>query len=45
MVIDLKTALSHLPLPATPTWPDGVWDKALFTHSTIRQAQLESSAA
>jgi mannose-6-phosphate isomerase-like protein (cupin superfamily) len=35
MVIDLKTALSHLPLPATHTWPEGVWDKRLFEHGTM----------
>ena len=26
MRIDLKSALSSLPLPATTTWPEGVWD-------------------
>jgi len=35
MVIDLKTALSQLPLPATPAWPEGVWDKTLFEHGTM----------
>lgn len=35
MVIDLKTALSQLPLPATSTWPEGVWDKTLFGHGTM----------
>jgi mannose-6-phosphate isomerase-like protein (cupin superfamily) len=35
MVIDLKTALSQLPLPATPTWPEGVWDKTVFLHGTM----------
>ena len=35
MVIDLKTAVSHLPLPATPTWPEGVWDKTVFQHGTM----------
>ena len=35
MVIDLKTALSHLPLPATPAWPEGVWDKTVFEHGTM----------
>jgi mannose-6-phosphate isomerase-like protein (cupin superfamily) len=35
MVIDLKTALSHLPLPATPTWPEGVWDKTMLEHGTM----------
>jgi len=35
MVIDLKTALLQLPLPATPTWPEGVWDKTLFEHGTM----------
>ena len=35
MVIDLKTALAHLPLPATSTWPEGVWDKTMFEHGTM----------
>ena len=35
MVIDLKTALSQLPLPATPTWPEGVWDQTRFEHGTM----------
>jgi mannose-6-phosphate isomerase-like protein (cupin superfamily) len=35
MVIDLKSALSQLPLPATSAWPAGVWDKTLFTHGTM----------
>lgn len=35
MHIDLKTALSQLPLPATPSWPEGVWDKTLFKHGTM----------
>jgi mannose-6-phosphate isomerase-like protein (cupin superfamily) len=35
MVIDLKTALSHLPLPATPAWPEGVWDKTMLEHGTM----------
>ncbi len=35
MVIDLKSALSHLPLPPTTTWPEGVWDKTLFEHGTM----------
>ena len=35
MVIDLKNALSQLPLPATPVWPEGVWDKTLFAHGTM----------
>jgi mannose-6-phosphate isomerase-like protein (cupin superfamily) len=35
MVIDLKSALSHLPLPATPAWPEGVWDKTQFQHGTM----------
>jgi mannose-6-phosphate isomerase-like protein (cupin superfamily) len=35
MVIDLRNALSHLPLPATPAWPEGVWDKTLFEHGTM----------
>ncbi|MGC2618559.1 MAG: cupin domain-containing protein [Acidobacteriaceae bacterium] len=35
MHIDLKSALSHLPLPATATSPEGVWDKTVFTHGTM----------
>jgi mannose-6-phosphate isomerase-like protein (cupin superfamily) len=35
MVIDLKAALSHLPLPSTPIWPEGVWDKTVFEHGTV----------
>jgi hypothetical protein len=34
MRIDLKSALSSLPLPATTTWPEGVWDKTVFSHGT-----------
>jgi mannose-6-phosphate isomerase-like protein (cupin superfamily) len=33
--IDLKTALSHLPLPATTSWPEGVWDKTMLEHGTM----------
>ncbi|SNT33550.1 Cupin domain-containing protein [Granulicella rosea] len=35
MHIDFKSALSHLPLPATATWPEGVWDKTVFEHGTM----------
>jgi mannose-6-phosphate isomerase-like protein (cupin superfamily) len=35
MVIELKGALSHLPLPSTPAWPEGVWDKTVFEHGTM----------
>jgi mannose-6-phosphate isomerase-like protein (cupin superfamily) len=35
MVIDLKTALSQLPLAATSTWPEGVWDRTMFEHGTM----------
>ena len=35
MRIDLKSALSHLPLPATAAWPEGVWDKTVFEHGTM----------
>ena len=35
MRIDLKSALSSLPLPATPAWPEGVWDKTVFSHGTM----------
>jgi mannose-6-phosphate isomerase-like protein (cupin superfamily) len=35
MVINLKTALAQLPLPATPEWPEGVWDKTLLEHGTM----------
>ena len=33
--IGLKSALSSLPLPATTTWPEGVWDKTVFSHGTM----------
>lgn len=33
--MDLQSALSHLPLPATPAWPEGVWDKTVFEHGTM----------
>ena len=36
MVIDLKAALSGLPLPATAAWPEGVWDKTMFAHGTMQ---------
>jgi mannose-6-phosphate isomerase-like protein (cupin superfamily) len=35
MHVDLKSALSSLPLPATASWPEGVWDKAVFEHGTM----------
>lgn len=35
MIVELKSALSQLPLPATPSWPEGVWDKTLFKHGTM----------
>jgi mannose-6-phosphate isomerase-like protein (cupin superfamily) len=35
MRIDLKSALSSLPLPATAAWPEGVWDKTVFSHGTM----------
>ena len=35
MHIDLESALAHLPLPATTTWPQGVWDKTAFEHGTM----------
>jgi mannose-6-phosphate isomerase-like protein (cupin superfamily) len=35
MHIDLKSALSYLPLPATTSWPEGVWDKTVFSHGTM----------
>jgi mannose-6-phosphate isomerase-like protein (cupin superfamily) len=35
MVVDLKTALSQLPLATTHEWPEGVWDKTMFTHGTM----------
>ena len=35
MHIDLKSALSHLPLPATASWPQGVWDTTMFAHGTM----------
>jgi mannose-6-phosphate isomerase-like protein (cupin superfamily) len=33
--IDLKSALSSLPLPATTAWPEGVWDNTVFSHGTM----------
>jgi mannose-6-phosphate isomerase-like protein (cupin superfamily) len=35
MVVNLKAALSQLPLPATSSWPEGVWDKTIFEHGTM----------
>ena len=35
MHINLKSALSRLPLPATPSWPQGVWDTTAFSHGTM----------
>ena len=35
MRIDLKSALSALPLPATASWPEGVWDKTVLEHGTM----------
>lgn len=35
MHIDLKSALNGLPLPATASWPQGVWDKTLLEHGTM----------
>lgn len=35
MHIELKPALSLLPLPATASWPEGVWDKTMFEHGTM----------
>jgi mannose-6-phosphate isomerase-like protein (cupin superfamily) len=35
MHIDLNSALSQLPLPATASWPQGVWDTTVFTHGTM----------
>ena len=35
MHIDLKSALSHLPLPPTTAWPEGIWDKTMFSHGTM----------
>ena len=35
MRIDLKSALCSLPLPATATWPQGVWDQTVFSHATM----------
>lgn len=35
MHIDLKHALSLLPLPATTSWPEGVWDKTVLEHGTM----------
>jgi hypothetical protein len=35
MRIDLKSALSSLPLPATAAWPEDVWDKTVFSHGIM----------
>ena len=35
MHIDLKSALSQLPLPATAAWPEGVWDRTVIEHGTM----------
>lgn len=35
MRIDLRSALAGLPLPATPAWPGGVWDHAVFDHGQM----------
>lgn len=35
MHIDLKSALNALPLPATASWPEGVWDKTVLEHGTM----------
>ena len=35
MHTDLKSALASLPLPATSSWPEGVWDKTVFEHGTM----------
>lgn len=35
MRISLADALKKLPLPATPKWPDGVWDLEAFAHGTM----------
>jgi mannose-6-phosphate isomerase-like protein (cupin superfamily) len=35
MHLDLKSALALLPRPATPTWPEGVWDQTVFAHGTM----------
>ena len=35
MRVDLKSAVSFLPLPATTAWPEGVWDKTVFEHGTL----------
>ena len=33
--LDLQTALSRPPLPATASWPEGVWDKTMFAHGSM----------
>ena len=35
MHIDLKSTLKALPLPATASWPQGVWDKTVLAHGTM----------
>jgi mannose-6-phosphate isomerase-like protein (cupin superfamily) len=35
MKISLAETLRSLPQPATPKWPDGVWDVEAFRHGTM----------
>ena len=35
MHVSLRQALSQLPLPATATWPEGVWDREVFSHGSM----------
>src|SRR5262249_26215613 len=35
MHIPLRQALSQLPLPAPSNWPEGVWDKEMFSHGSM----------
>lgn len=45
MVIGLKAALTHLPLPSTPTWPENVWDKTVFEHGTMSVIRVDDRFA
>lgn len=35
MRISITEALSKLPLPATPRWPEGVWDVDALSHGSM----------
>jgi hypothetical protein len=35
MRVSLAEALARLPLPATATWPQGVWDVEVLKHGSM----------